>query len=305
MSNNIHNGIVESSNNSILYRESIPIDNEVSGKYKNTISNILLKHYSEVKNVTDDIVQPINSISRKKLKELISKHNNEIFGFMAKPDKIPEVIGLAESIFRKYGHDIPTINGNNTISILRDLNLDVSMSEITQYFDEELKKNKVIGGGLDDFLRQTKWIFNQYKIIGEEVLRLEIILFQKVDVLDKLNSRTLMLTNLSNNEVFPELITTFGRYVESVYNSTNIEDTYKELVVTYKKWNICRQIISLHSSFRNETNEPQCAICLTEPVITAIVPCGHTFCGNCIKKQNTSCYICRGTIRERIKLYFT
>jgi len=37
----------------------------------------------------------------------------------------------------------------------------------------------------------------------------------------------------------------------------------------------------------------------------AIVPCGHTFCGGCAKKQNTNCYICRGQIRERIKLYFT
>jgi hypothetical protein len=288
--------------------DSIPdfsLDNSIPGKYKTTISNILSKHCAEVKTNTDEIVQPIVNISRKKLKELVTKHNNEIFGFMAKPDKTPQVIGLAETIFRRYGHDIPMIKGNSSGSILRDLNLDVSMSEVTASFDEELKKYRVAGGGLDDYLRQTKWIFNQYKTIGEEVLRLETILFQKLDLLDKLNSRTPMITSLANNEVLPELINTFAKYADSVYNSTDIEETYKELVVAYKKWNICRQIISLHSNFKNESQDPQCAICLTDPVATAIVPCGHTFCGNCIKKQNTTCYICRGTIRERIKLYFT
>jgi hypothetical protein len=114
-----------------------------------------------------------------------------------------------------------------------------------------------------------------------------------------------MITSLAHNEVLPELIDSFAKYADSVYSTTKIEDTYKELVDAYKKWNICRQIISLHSSFKNENHESSCAICLTDPVSTAIVPCGHTFCGNCVKKQNTTCYICRGTIRERIKLFFT
>jgi hypothetical protein len=288
--------------------ESIPdftLNSSIPGKYISSMTNILSKHCAEVKTNTDEIVQPIVNISRKRLKELITKHNNEIFAFMAKPDKTPQVIGLAETIFRRYGHEIPTIKGSIAGSILKDLNLDVSMSEITAGFDEEMKKNRIAGGGLDDYLRQTKWIFNQYKIIGEEILRLETILFQKVELLDKLNSRTPMITSLSNNEVLPELINTFAKYVESVYKSTNLEETYKELIEAYKKWNICRQIITLNSNFKSDSQNPQCAICLTEPVVTAIVPCGHTFCGNCIKKQNINCYICRGTIRERIKLYFT
>lgn len=286
---------------------SIPdfvLDNSLPGKYKATISNILQKHCAEIKVSTDEIIQPVNN-SKKKLKELITKHNNEIFGFLAKSDKTPQIIGLAETIFRRYGYDIPTIKGNTTGAILRDLNLDVSMSEIVESFDKELKKNKVIGEGLEEFVRQTKWIFNQYKIIGEEVLRLETVLFQKIEILDKINSRIPLISSLSNNEVLPELINTFSKYIDSVFKSTNIEEAYTELVIAYKKWNICRQIISMHSNFKNESNDPQCAICLTEPVGSTIVPCGHTFCNNCIKKQNTSCYICRGIIRERIKLYFT
>jgi hypothetical protein len=287
--------------------ESLPdfvLDTATPGKYKSTISNILSKHCAEVKNSSDEIVQPIASISKKKLKELISKHNNDIFSFMAKPERTPHMLGLAESIFRKYGHEIPTIKGNNTNTVLRDLNLDASMNNVVASFNEGLKNIKG-EGGLEDFLKQTRWVFNQYKNIGEEILRLETILFQKIDLLDKLNSRTPMITSLVQNEVLPELIDAFAKYADSIYQTTKIEDNYIELVEAYKKWNICRQIISFHNNFKSETHDPLCGICLTDPVTTAIVPCGHTFCGNCIKKQNTNCYMCRGTIRERIKLFFT
>jgi hypothetical protein len=162
--------------------ESIPdfqLDTTVPGKFKSTISNILSKHCSEVKNASEEIIQPISNIPKKKLRELIQKHNNELFSFMARPDKTPHIIGLAETLFRRYGHEVPTIKGNSTASVLRDLNLDISMCNITSLFDEGLKK-QTDEGGLEDFLKQTRWMFTQYKTIGEEVLRLETNLYQKI-----------------------------------------------------------------------------------------------------------------------------
>ncbi len=112
------------------------VNSSVQGKYKSTVSNILSKHCSEVKNASDEIVQPIISMSKKKLKELIIKHNNELFSFLSQPDKTPQMIGLAETIFRRYGHEVPTIRGNNVSTILKDLNLDVSMCKVTEEFNE-------------------------------------------------------------------------------------------------------------------------------------------------------------------------
>lgn len=287
--------------------DSIPdfsLDSTLPGKYKSTISNILSRHCSEVKNASEEVIQQVTCVSKKKLKEIITKHNNEIFSFMGRPDKTPSMIGLAETIFRRYGHDIPTIKGTNANTILRDLNLDASMCKVVEQFDDNLKTIKG-NGGIDDFIKQTRWIYNQYKQIGEEISKLETSLFQKIDLLDKVNNRLPMITSLATTEALPRLIDSFGTYAESVYASSHIEDNYKDLIEAYKKWNICRQIIIPQSYFRADSNIPQCAICLNEPVSTAIVPCGHTFCGNCIKKQNTTCYICRGTIKERIKLYFT
>jgi hypothetical protein len=278
------------------------------GKYSTTVSNILSKHCTEIKQSSEEITQTIVATSKKKLKELITKHNNELFSFMSRPDKTPNMVGLAEGIFRKYGQDIPTIKGVNTNTVLKDLNLDASVSTVVAEFDDELKKLRGVTsslGGLDDFLKQSRWIFNQYKIIGEEVLRLETNLYQKIEILDKINNRIQLITNLTANDALPELIDSFKKYVGTMYASTQIETTYKELIECYKKWNICRQIISQYSNFKSDTCEPQCSICLNEVVSYTIVPCGHTFCNSCIKKQNTTCYMCRGTIRERVKLFFT
>jgi hypothetical protein len=51
----------------------------------------------------------------------------------------------------------------------------------------------------------------------------------------------------------------------------------------------------------NETNK--CIICLDNTISYCCVPCGHTYCYDCIDKTN-NCYICRGIIRNKIKLFF-
>jgi hypothetical protein len=112
-----------------------------------------------------------------------------------------------------------------------------------------------------------------------------------------------MVITLGENDALPGLIDSFTKYANKIYESAGFEQNYVELMEGYKKWNICRQIISVHQ-IMNDTTEPQCSICLTESITHTIVPCGHTFCTNCSKKQNTTCYICRGQIRERVKLFF-
>ena len=294
----------ENGDNEIESLPEIAVDTSLPGKYSTTVTSILSKHCTEIKNNSDERVQGLINISKKKLKDLVVKHNNEIFGFMVHPERVPKMVNMAESIFRRYGQEIPTIKGQSPQNILKDLNLNVSVDQVVAEFNEGLKRLQG-DNPLDDFMKQLKWLYNQYRMIGEEVLRLETTLFQKIEYLDKLNNRIPIITSLKDNEVLPELIDSFSKYATKIYESSQFEENYKELVEAYKKWNICRQIISNQLLLKSEKSEPQCSICLLEPVSSVIVPCGHTFCTNCSKKQNTTCFICRGKIRERVKLYFT
>jgi len=279
------------------------------GKYSSTVSHILSKHCTEVKLSSEELCQSLTAVAKKKLKDLIVKHNNALFSFMSNPDNAqhtshtPPSIGQAEMIFRRYGYDIPTIKGNDRKSMLKELNLSADLDHVIAEFTEKLPHSKE-DASLPNFMKQMRWLFQQYKIIGEEVMRLETNLFQKIEQLDKLHNRLPVITSLTANDALPELMESFTKYINTVYESSQFEENYKDLVEGYKKWNICRQILSLPLSLRQDGAEPQCSICLTESVSYAIVPCGHTFCGQCSRKQNTTCYICRGQIRERVKLFF-
>lgn len=273
------------------------------GKYKSTVGHILAKHCSDIKDQSEDIIYNVSATSKKKLKDLIVKHNNEIFSFMMCPDKVPKSLGVAETIFKRYGVETPLIKGTHPKLFLKDLNLDNSIEPIIDEFDEKLKKMKG-NNGLADFMKQMQWMYFQYKHIGEEVLRLETTLYEKIERLDKLHEKIPLITQLDTNDALPELIQSFTKYAQRIYEASHFEENYKDLVLAYKKWNICRQVVSVQGVIHH-TTEPQCTICLIEPISSAIVPCGHTFCSSCSKKQNTMCYICRGQIRERIKLYMT
>lgn len=281
-------------------------ESKSSRKFKTSVTNILSKHCSEVKNASDDIIQTTVNLSKKKLKELVHKHNNKIFSFMDHPDKTTNILGIAENVFKKYNHESPNTKLNN--NVLTDLNLDVSINNVIKEFDEELDniaKHDTIHGGLHIFTNQLRWIFHEYKNIGEEIIKLETLLYEKLDHLDKLHHRIPLIMTLTNNQFLPELIDIFTKYTESLYQDMMIEEDYKNLIEAYKKWNVCRQIISLQNIVKQDTHEPQCSICLIEPISFVIVPCGHTFCTGCSKKQNNTCYICRGGIKDRVKLYFT
>jgi len=281
----------------------LPEIEALSHKFTSTMTTIFSKHGMEIKSSTEDATQILLHSSKKKLRELISKHNSELFSFMMHPEKLPSMINVAETIFRKYGQDATSIKGHTTQQMLKDLQLDVSLEPMVAYFDDGLKQLRG-DGALQDFMKQLRWVFSQYRIIGEEVLRLETVLFQKMEVLDKLQNRIPLVTGLAENEALPELIGAFSKYATHVYVSSHFEETYTQLVEEYKKWNMCRQLVCMPNSMA-QGKEPQCSICLMEPISNAIVPCGHTFCGNCSKKQSTTCFMCRGQIRERIKLYFT
>lgn len=275
---------------------------EAPGKYKSTVTNIMTKHCAAIQSECDEVISSLVSFSKKKLKDLIHKHNTEIFSFLEHPEKVPKILGSAEDIFRKYGKDVPTIKGVPTHHILRELKVDASVDTVVQTIEHQLASQQC-SGTLATLLKQLRWLFQEYKNTGEEVLRLETTLFQKMETLDKIHQRLPSIMNLTETASLPSLIDAFSVYAKEAFQGAHFEENYTQLVEEYKKWNVCRQIISAQQAMR-ESPDPPCAICLLDTVSYAIVPCGHTFCSSCSKKQNTTCYICRGVIRERLKLFF-
>jgi Zinc finger, C3HC4 type (RING finger) len=277
------------------------LDNSVApGPYSSVLQNIFSRHCAEIRSHAESTLSSIHQISRKRLKDTLVKQNNDLFGFLQRPDRTPHTTGIADAIFRRYGHDIPSLH-RPIQPISRELNIDISMNTMLADIEQQLQRHG--GTNILTLSAQLKWCFTQYRNAGEEILRLEAILTQKMEVLDKLHQRMPIISGLSSNDALPELIDSFSKYLEKTFQESKFEETYIQLAEVYKKWATLREIISLQQAV-TDTTEPTCSICLNEPIAFSVVPCGHTFCTGCSRKMNMNCYLCRGVIREKLKLYF-
>jgi hypothetical protein len=89
-----------------------------------------------------------------------------------------------------------------------------------------------------------------------------------------------------------------------IYKENDIEESYKLFIESYRRFVILKEMMTIHRVTDLLDKEPLCSICMSEAVTHTISPCGHTFCGTCAKRQTVQCYMCRTSIRERIRIYF-
>lgn len=284
-----------------------------NGSYTITVNNILSRHSGEIRSATEHALQPLHQIGRKKIKELIARQNNTLFSFLQHPERTPSALGFAETLFRRYGHEAPQYRGGSSIS--RELNVDISMAATLAEMNGRLETvgAEAVAAAADAsgnnalcvLSHQLRWIFLQYKAAGEEVQRLEALLQQKTEMLDKLQKRLPLVMNLTSNTAYPPLLEAFHTYLEQAFQNSQIESTYRELADAYKKWQVLRELVALPAIANHSgSQEPTCTVCLTDAITHAVVPCGHTFCTQCVRRMATQCYVCRGQAREKVKLFF-
>jgi len=72
------------------------------------------------------------------------------------------------------------------------------------------------------------------------------------------------------------------------------------------KVNTLKKLLSVSYNLAGIGTFRACPICLTKEVGYSIIPCGHTFCGDCISKsKGSTCCICRSTYTAQpLKLFY-
>jgi hypothetical protein len=290
--------------------------------YQNTVTNLVNMGVANLKCSVDPFVKPLHVISRKKLRETIVNGNNSLFNFLKRPDRTPVMSsvnstgqGYGEYLLKKYSGELFTIRQSHTTDgasyNCKDAGVDSNITSTVTSLDDKLQQYGP--SKMSQLIEQVKWIGNELRSTSDDIMRLENLIVQKMENIDRVQGRVQFINNLKPNEHLPELLDAFNQYVEKCYESSAIENDFKELVECYKKWMILKDVVSFQKcvdsgnsdGLQKLNNDPGCSICLTEAVSNVIVPCGHTYCGTCIKKQSLTCYICRGPVRDRIKIFFT
>jgi hypothetical protein len=258
------------------------------------VENVLGHHLRE--NVIPAPAQSINW--RKRLREMMTQQNEKILSFLPRPVAEHSLLGPVETILRRYS--IRQEVATSSIKTCRQL-LDISGSSAHQDIADALaSKGK---SSLTQMKEQINTLIEMYRNTGQNLMDEENRLKSSLEKIDKVQKRVSTIMELQENEATTELVTSLEKYLAVSFRETDIETSYKNILRLYQRHLYLREALQIFK-VAQESHEPMCPICLEDSVGTAISPCGHTFCSTCCKKMVNECGMCRGKIRDRLKLFF-
>jgi hypothetical protein len=239
---------------------------------------------------------------RKRLREMMIRQNETVLSFLFRPIADHSVAGPVEQALRRYAlrQDIDV----NSVRKFKDSLDDVSGLQI---ITAEIESTIATKGSstLPQIRAQVNSLIELYKETGEKLLDCENQLKMRLEKIDKIQRRVSTVIELQTNEGTPDLVSALEQYMKISFRDMHVENTYKTLLHLYLKHITLRDAIQVFKTGSQLTSEPMCPICITETVGTAITPCGHTFCQTCARRMANECGVCRGRIKERLKLYFS
>jgi hypothetical protein len=231
---------------------------------------------------------------RLQLQECVKHHQSQMIRFMAPNDLSgAEIVRRCESIIVKYSKSTW-----NFASSMRDIALSTEMSN-----DLSNDLSRELGVSVEDLRASQKRAIQTYVKAASAVCEAETRLEEKLARIDTIASQVNDLMGLDATPELAGLTEPVRIYLDSVYTRINIEEDYKTLLSSYKRFTVLRELVGL-IQFESPP-VPLCTICMARDVTHAVTPCGHTYCEECTRTQLTSCYICRVQIRDKMRLYFS
>lgn len=265
--------------------------------YSQLVSNVGNRQIHEIREKT---VSPATNGAawKKRIREFMLSKNEDLLSFLRKPLSSHPTLHQADSFMRKFGINSFTPTHHS----LREIFLDASGVSMVSTVEKELVQ---IGPSSSvKLVEQVRWLYEQYRLAGEEIFKTEGTLRVKLDLLDKMHQKTLGLLDLPINEHSGPLQEASLQYLETFFKEQSIEEDYKKYIEAYRRFVALRELIVTFRFTDHMDKEPLCSICLNEAVSFCLSPCGHTFCSSCVKRQSSNCYMCRSQIKDRVRIFF-
>lgn len=271
-----------------------------STPYSTAIGGMLNKQIEEIRGKTAATMK-LDVAWKRRFRDFMIKKNNSLLEFIQGDVPSHPVLGRGEILLRRFGNP----QCSSTHPSVRDMILDVSGETCVEEVNAAL--TALSGSGpLKDLAAHMTLLHEMYKEAGEDLMTIQNNLKTKMDKLDKLQGKLANLFEIDVNDKYESLMMANEEYLKKVFEDTNIEAEYKALIEAYRKFITLRDTLLITKNFTNVENTPLCGICVEEGVSHVLVPCGHTFCQNCIRKHTSNiCFICRTSIKDKVRMYFS
>ena len=270
-----------------------------STPYTTAGNGLVQKHLDEIKQkLAASLALPSGWKSR--LREFLSKKNTELLDFLKLSITSHPSLGKGEAVLKRFGN--VTINAKHPS--IRDLVLDVSGSDRVAEIETILVGMRT-DNSIKNFTECIRYIYDEYRAAGEAALVAEGTLKSRLATLDKLQGKVVALLELDPTSAYQPLMEASESYLSTVFDKNQIAEAYESLIEAYRRFLTVRDVVMMMRVVPSNENEPLCTICLEEPVLFCVSPCGHTYCNSCIRRQVGACFMFRTPIKDKIKLFFS
>lgn len=269
----------------------------------NAIRNLTTKISAEIRESGDTGLAKIGGIQlmRRAFREFYQRESVHVFKFLDAPISVNSTITKSIQIMRRYGRPDVALHKLK----IKDLALDVSCNTVIPALQDSFPV--YAHQDLHTWVAQTRWIMEQWRQAATEFASAEKQLSTAVTTFQEMDKkcRTILSFPEPQSEEYCFLVEAAERYIKRVFQDNQIEKAFTEWLTALKKLTLLSDSLTAIRAIINSPSEPMCGVCFNEPVASACVPCGHTFCGTCVMRQHISCYICRVPIKEKLRIYLS
>jgi len=284
--------------------EPLAIQFDMSGHgndapYTTATNTVIANHISEIKEKTAaELPKPTDW--KKRLREFLTRKNTDLLDFINVSVQSHPTLGKGDMILRKFnsGRVLP-----NTGAV-KDAVLDLSGGADVFTEVRAFMTNVSTSDPITDFSAVVQYIYEEYRKAGDTVLRAETSMKVRLEVFDKIQKNVVALLEMDPTAATEELMASSEKYLGEIFEKNRIQPIYVELVEAYRRFVIFREFVQMLRVVQSNENEPLCTICLENMVTHCLNPCGHTYCEQCLRRQVSTCFMCRAPMTNRIKLYF-
>lgn len=259
---------------------------------KTAIQNLVDSTTNIIEATTGDYRKLLDS-QRRNLQLLCCVENLAVFEKFLKPQDEQENVKTLVNLTNK-------LNSNSFNPSSRDFfkELTIDLSGNTDSLKEELgfdyvELHSAIAKINDLYHTSVTCLF-----LSDETLQANI------KAVERLLKQVDTILVLDENPTSSELYASLSKYIHATFEKINLAESFTSFIEARRKFVYYRNLLGIKDAASIEGEPPICNICMEQPVSTAFVSCGHTFCSNCAMKQAVTCYICRCRINQKLRLYF-
>lgn len=145
-------------------------------------------------------------------------------------------------------------------------------------------------------------MYRKYSSTVQKMFEMDATIHTKLKQVQALHTHLISLPALSEENIATKpLQESITNYTGTMLEALKIHEEYPVFLHTVGVFQELRSLLKLGRS--DSESKPSCTICMTNPIDSVLVPCGHAFCKDCSQKTRSTCFLCRTNVFQKQRIF--